>query len=68
MKRNRDALAQMAIYDLLCRMQENISNVLKEETICYLDIVTGNHDEPCRSNSCREFLQKWMNEPYKGGN
>jgi hypothetical protein len=65
MKRNRDALAQMAIYDLLCRMQDNISNVLKEETICYLDIVAGDHDEPCRAKKCQECLQKWLNEEAK---
>lgn len=62
---NREKLLHTNIYDLLCRMQENISNVLEEETICYLDIVTGDHDEPCRSESCRECLQKFLNEEAK---
>ena len=62
---NAEKLNNMCLYDLLCRMHENISNVLKEETICYLDIVTGDNGEPCRSNACRECLQKWMNEEAK---
>lgn len=65
MKRNRDVLNQICMYDLLCRIQDNISNVLKEETICFLDIVTGDHDEPCRAKTCQECLQKWLNEEVK---
>lgn len=62
---NAEKLHNMNMYDLLCRMHENISNVLKEETICYLDIVTGDNDEPCRAKTCQECLQKWLNEEEK---
>mgnify|MGYP007069850117 CR=1 FL=1 len=74
MKRNRDALAQMAIYDLLCRMQENAKErAEKQNVICVLSNIenanplfrcagyyhSGKHD-------CKSCIADWFNEPYNG--
>lgn len=61
MKRNRDVLNQICMYDLLCRIDDNINNMLKEETVCILEAVTGK-DEPCRAKTCQECLRVWLNE------
>lgn len=62
MKRNRDAIAQMAIYDLLCRMQKNGSD-------CVIEQITGKpQDERCEKHEsgwvvdCRSCIAAWMNE------
>lgn len=69
MKRNRDALAQMAIYDLLCRMQINLDNLLPsvEFNFCVLDLIGVDTDAYCDGmGECEKCLQKWINESYNG--
>lgn len=65
MKRNRDAIAQMAIYDLLCRMQKNGSD-------CVIKQITGTpQDERCEKHEsgwvvdCRACIAAWLNERSK---
>ena len=62
MNRNRDAIAQMAIYDLLCRMQKNGSD-------CVIEQITGTpQDERCEKHEsgwvvdCRDCIASWLNE------
>jgi hypothetical protein len=75
MKRNRDAIAQMAIYDLLCRMQDNIENFYVSsddngENICIMDIMnagmTGVRHRVADGN-CQKCIAAWLNEPHEGG-
>ena len=74
MKRNRDAIAQMAIYDLLCRMQENSEERSKKQPrICVLsNIENANPLFRCAGyvrggkRDCRSCIADWMNEPYNG--
>lgn len=63
MKRNRDAIAQMAIYDLLCRMQKN------GHDWCVIEQITGTpQDERCEKHeigwvtNCRECIAEYLNE------
>lgn len=62
MKRNRDALSQTAMYDLLCRMQKNGSD-------CVIEQITGTpQDERCEKHEsgwvvdCRACIAAWLNE------
>ena len=59
MKRNRDAIAQMAIYDLLCRMQENIDR--DDISGCILDVITG-EEHDCFASDCSKCIAEWLNE------
>lgn len=62
MKRNRDAIAQIAIYDLLCRMQKNGRD-------CVIEQITGTpQDERCEKHEtgwvfdCLACIAAWLNE------
>ena len=63
MKRNRDAIAQMAIYDLLCTIQKNGHE-------CVIQLLTGeNQDKRCEKHEsgwvvtqCRDCIAEWLNE------
>lgn len=74
MKRNRDAIAQMAIYDLLCRMNDNLDTSFRCIVDALYDSTTEQHrtaKEKCLSvyhNECSSCIQAFLNEPYKGGN
>ena len=67
MKRNRDAIAQMAIYDLLCRMQINLDDLLVVElNFCVLDLIGVDTDAYCDGmGECEKCLQKWLNGEVK---
>ena len=70
MKRNRDAIAQMAIYDLLCRMQDNIENFYVSsddngENICIMDVL--NACMACvrhrvADGNCQKCIAAFLNE------
>jgi hypothetical protein len=63
MKRNRDALAQMAIYDLLCRMQENGSDcVIKQITGTRQDERCEKHEHGWTVDGCRSCIAAYLNE------
>ena len=64
MKRNRDAIAQMAIYDLLCRMQINLDDLIVVDlNFCVLDLIGVDTDAYCDGmGECEKCLQKWLNE------
>ena len=70
MKRNRDAIAQMAIYDLLCRMQENAEERAKKQTVlCVLsNIENANPFFRCTwyfrsgKKDCKACIADWLNE------
>ena len=72
MKRNRDAIAQMAIYDLLCVINRNVHDA----HICVMDAIAGKHD--CGEfykvdtvtgddySDCAACIQAFLNEEYNG--
>lgn len=73
MKRSRDAIAQMAIYDLLCRMQKNAIDQHYKVFPCIIGMITG--EQPIWSCSeymdgthaeCDKCIAAWLNEPYDG--
>lgn len=68
MKRNRDAIAQMAIYDLLCRMQENM-NTSAVNIDCVISLIIGdiaNEERRDHCNHvCKDCIAAWLNEEAK---
>lgn len=71
MKRNRDAIAQIAIYDLLCRMQKNAENEPFDRGLlpCVLFYVTGDENiyhcsdyYDCGKIDCNKCIAAWLNE------
>lgn len=73
MKRNRDAIAQMAMYDLLCRMNDNLDTSFRCIVDALYDSTTEQHrtaKEKCLSiyhNECSSCIQAFLNEKYDGG-
>ncbi len=72
MKRNRDAIAQMAIYDLLCRMQKNADDHHNEPFPCVVGMITGEYPiwrcaefMESKRASCNKCIAAWMNERYE---
>jgi len=70
MKRNRDELNQICMYDLLCRMQDNIENFYVSsddngENICIMDILnagmTGVRHRVADGN-CQKCIAAFLNE------
>lgn len=56
---NAERLHNMCLYDLLCRMQENL--VRSDLSRCILDIITGK-EEDCYADKCPECIAAWLNE------
>lgn len=67
---NREKLMNTNIYDLLCRMQENLARSdlsrCALDRRCILDIITGK-EEDCYADNCPECIAEWLNEPHEGG-
>ena len=57
--KNRDKLNGMAIYDLLCRMVENLYEA--DTNICIVETITG-ANEICRGRTCQDCIAAWLNE------
>ena len=62
MKRNRDAISQISIYDLLCRMQKN-ANV----RLCVIQLITDSfwttfHHCEKYCGCCEICIAEWLNE------
>lgn len=68
MKRNRDALAQMAIYDLLCRMQENM-DTSAVNIDCVISLIIGDIANEKRRDHCghvcKDCIAAFLNEVVK---
>ena len=65
----RQKLLHTNIYDLLCRMQVNLDNLLPsvECNFCVLDLIGVDTDAYCDgAGECEKCLQKWLNESYNG--
>lgn len=62
---NAEKLHNICLYDLLCRMQENlVRSDLNRCTLnsrCILDIITGKEEECC-ADKCPECIAAWLNE------
>ena len=54
---NREKLASIALYDLLCRMQAEF----RDEPACVLELLEAGG---CRAESCRECIRIYLNEKY----
>lgn len=71
MKRNRDAIAQMAIYDLLCRMNETIKWKKMQDNhdirFCIMDVLDDVGQPLCNGvqmsnrDSCAECIERYLN-------
>ena len=68
MKRNRDAIAQMAIYDLMCRMNERLrdndgKNENDESRACIMDCFmdSSESERRCFAN-CERCISAFLNE------
>lgn len=68
MKRNRDALNQICMYDLLCRMQENIyTSAVNIDCVISLiigDIANEERRDYC-NHVCKDCISAWLNEGVK---
>lgn len=71
MKRNRDALNQICMYDLLCRMQKGLKRCSIEliNDACIMDVlgfnVTSVHYRHMKFNGdCNACIQAFLNEKY----
>lgn len=68
MKRNRDAIAQMAIYDLMCRMQGNMdTSAVNIDCVISLiigDIANDERRDYC-NHVCKDCIAAWLNEEVK---
>ena len=71
MKRNRDAIAQMAIYDLLCRMNKRLrdneeKNENDESRACIMDcfMESSESERRCFAN-CERCVAAYLNEETK---
>ena len=65
---NREKLLNTNLYDLLCRMQINLDNLLPsvEFNFCVLDLIGVDIDAYCDGmGECEKCLQKWLNEEVK---
>lgn len=65
MKRNRDALNQISMYDLLCRMQENIyTSAFNIDCVISLiigDIANEERRDYC-NHVCKDCIAAYLNE------
>lgn len=68
MKRNRDALSQMAIYDLLCRMNKRLrenegKDDFAETRACIMDCFmdSSESEQRCMCN-CEKCIAAYLNE------
>ena len=52
---NREKLANMALYDLLCSMQMEF----RDEPACVLELLQSGG---CRAESCRDCIAEYLNE------
>ena len=67
MKRNRDAIAQMAIYDLLCRMNDKsmpgflcVLQMLDEKN--RVRVRCDDFAKSTMKETCRACIAAWLNE------
>lgn len=58
---NAEKLNNMAMYDLLCRMQEMIDKM--DGGGCVIDYASGKEQE-CYAADCRSCIQEFLNEPH----
>ena len=60
--KNREILNKMNMYDLLCRLNEGLSDVNDE--VCILDALNGcaTTSSYCYDYSCERCIADWMNE------
>lgn len=65
---NRESLLHTNLYDLLCRMQMNLDDLLVVDlNFCILDLIGVDTDAYCDGmGECEKCLQKWINESYNG--
>lgn len=72
MKRNRDVLNQICMYDLLCRMNDNLDTSFRCIVDALYDSTAEQHrtsKEKCLSvyhNQCDKCIQAFLNEEYDG--
>jgi len=70
---NREKLLQTNIYDLLCRMNDNLDTSFRCIVDALYDSTTEQHrtaKEKCLSiyhNECSSCIQAFLNEKYDGG-
>ena len=72
MKRNRDAIAQMAIYDLLCRMNETMKRKKMQDNhdirTCIMDVLNDSGYPLCNgarlsdAKTCGECVARYLNK------
>lgn len=72
MKRNRDAIAQMAIYDLLCRMNETMKRKKMQDNhdirTCIMDVLNDAGYPLCNgarlsdAKTCGECVARYLNK------
>lgn len=72
MKRNRDAIAQMAIYDLLCRMNETMKRKKMQDNhdirTCIMDVLDDAGYHLCNGTrmyndkTCGECIARYLNK------
>ena len=69
---NREKLLHTSEYDLLCRMNSNITSLDVE--VCVLDIITGKMSVKCYpdidttgyADRCAACIAAWLNSEYDG--
>ena len=57
--KNRDKLAGMALYDLLCRMNYNY---FQKQAGCVLEMIVGEEIECVTITPCKDCIAAWLNE------
>ena len=64
---NREKLLHTNLYDLLCRMQINLDDLIVVDlNFCVLDLIGVDTDAYCDGmGECKKCLQKWLNGEVK---
>ena len=70
--KNSDRLAQINTFDLLCRMNDNITRLDAE--VCILDFIAGKMSMKCDlgidvtgyKDRCGACIAQWLNAEYDG--
>lgn len=63
---NREWLRKQNEYDLLCRMQDNLTNACGQEIFCALYVLTGDTTRWTNSDcaDCKKCIANWLNEKH----
>ena len=59
-QRNRERIMQQSLYDLLCKINDNMFN----GAICIVWAIDGKKPKECKGETCGKCIQKWLNEEF----